>query len=191
MTDVTIITATVNRPKHLALLIEQVKRQRVNSLSIEHLVVSDGPCKLTQAVCEHYETTLLTLPEKAGQAGAACKDHGIQHASGEYVVFWDDDNHYEDFALAVLYATASGHDCGVCQVKHRAGGFRVIPPHFDRGPEYGKIDSACFCVRSEIAKEAPPWADNKGGGTDIRWIGRVHQLTQDFRFVPVVIGSHL
>lgn len=192
--DLTIITATYRRPKHLALCLAQFRRQSVGNLRVEHLIVSDGPDPFARSLAEGAGAVCMEIEQHRGQWGAAAKDAGIEHARGEYVCFWDDDNHYEPHAAAVLYAAAVGVDVGVVQCRHhprQQPGCVILPRQWDGTPRYGDIDTMNVCVRRELAL-TEPWEDgNPRSGSDYRWIQRLRDRGATMRFVPIVIGDHL
>lgn len=192
--DLSVITATCQRPKHLALCLAQFRQQSVGSLRVEHLVVSDGPDPYARLLTEAAGAACLELDQPHGQWGAAAKDAGLQHARGRYVCFWDDDNLYEPHALATLFTAASGVDIGIVQCRHlqRKQARRIVlPRRWDGAPRYGDIDTMNVCVRRELAL-TEPWADgNRRSGEDYRWIQRLHDRGAAIRFVPIVIGEHL
>lgn len=190
--DLSVITATRQRPKHLALCLDQFRRQSLGNLRVEQIVVSDGPDP--QARYLAGDARYFELDPARGQWGAAAKDAGLAAAGGEYVCFWDDDNLYEPHALAALLAAAYGVDIGIvqCRLRKREQPGRItLPRRWDGVFRYGDIDTMNFCVRRELAV-TERWADhNPRSGEDHRWIQRLHQRGATVRFVPIVIGEHL
>jgi glycosyltransferase involved in cell wall biosynthesis len=194
MFDLSIVTATRGRPKHLALCLAQLRQQSLGDLRVEHLVVSDGPDPQARFLAEAAGAKYLELPRPQGQWGAAAKDAGLHAAQGGYVCFWDDDNRYEPHAAATLFAAGHGMDVGVVRIralKRRGTGRVLIPRSWDGTLRYGDIDTMNFCVRAELARRES-WADgNPRSGEDYRWISRVAARGATLRYVPVVIGEHL
>jgi glycosyltransferase involved in cell wall biosynthesis len=194
LVDLSIITATHLRPKHLALCLAQVARQSLGSLTVEHLVVGDGPDPHARYLAEEAGATYLELDKSQGQWGAAAKDAGLAAARGRYVCFWDDDNHYAAHAAVTLFAAAHGFDIGVVRIqalKRQAVGRTLLPRQWDGTLRYGDIDTMNFCVRRELAMQER-WADgNPRSGEDYRWLQRVKDRGATLRYLPVVIGEHL
>jgi GT2 family glycosyltransferase len=192
--DLSIITATFQRPKHLALCLAQVRQQSLGSLRIEHIVVSDGPDRQARFQSEDAGARYVELPHNQGRWGAAAKDAGLGAAAGQYVCFWDDDNRYEPHAAATLYAAAHGGDIGVVQVralKRQGAGRIVLPRQWDGVLRFGDIDTMNFCVRRELAS-LEHWADgNPRSGEDYRWLQRLKDRGASIRYVPIIIGEHL
>ncbi len=192
--DLSVITATHQRPKHLALCLHQIQQQSVGNLRIESIVVSDGPDPQARYLSAAGGARYLELPRAQGQWGAAAKDAGLHAARGRYVCFWDDDNLYEPHALATLYAAAVGYDIGVVRVRalrRKQPGRVLIPRRWDGTLRYGDIDTMNVCVRRELAC-IEHWADgNPRSGEDYRWLQRLRDRGATVRYVPVVIGEHL
>lgn len=192
--DLTIITATHLRPKHLALCLAQVRQQSAGNLRLEHVVVADGPDPQARYLATTSGATFIELPRSLGQWGAGAKDAGLQAAAGTYVCFWDDDNYYEPHAAATLFAAASGVDIGIVAIgalrRHRPGRV-LLPRRWDGMFRYGDIDTMNCCVRREVAR-TERWADgNPRSGEDYRWLQRLKDRGATLRYVPVTIGEHL
>ena len=187
-----VITATRNRPKHLARVLQSFREQD-HFLNVEHIVVSDGPDEPTKLLANHYDAVFLHPKEPLGLWGAGAKDMGITAARGEYVVFWDDDNTYYRNCLSVLYGISYGFDIGVaqCDLLDLIGGvFRTLPAHWTGSFSYGEIDTMCICVRRTVA-ERSKWYDGRSEpGTDFRWLSRIVASPKSIHFAPVVIGKH-
>ncbi|MFV0442511.1 MAG: glycosyltransferase [Planctomycetaceae bacterium] len=192
--DLSIITATCQRPKHLAICLAQVRQQSLGNLRVEHLVVSDGPDSQARYLAEQAGAMYFELEKSRGQWGAAAKDAGLAAARGQYVCFWDDDNHYEPHAAVTLFAAVHGVDIGIVPIRalKRQGVGRInLPRQWDGTLRYGDIDTMNFCVRRELALQER-WADgNPRSGEDYRWLQRLKDRGASVRYLPVVIGEHL
>ncbi len=197
--QLSVITNTWQRPKHLANLLQQLSQQSLGCLSIEHLVISDGPDPIAAALVKRTAVKrkasgYFELDSNFGCFGVAAKDLGIAQSQGEYVCFWDDDNLYEPHALAALYCTAKGHDIGIVQTEHWSVTNRryiQIPRSWTGVVQPGDIDSMCLCVRTELAKSFPWKSPPLKRGTDHRWLSRLLAEPRDVNHVPIVIGKHL
>ena len=113
---ITIITRTKDRPRLLARVAKGLELQSFGDF--EWLIVNDG------GAAPNIETVLhpriLNLPENLGRAGAA--DKGLREATGEYILFHDDDDSLKDRALEKLAdALDDAPDCvgAIC-------GFEII-----------------------------------------------------------------
>ncbi len=194
MVDLSVITATYKRPKHLAMCLAQFRQQSVGNLRVEQIVVSDGPDPQARFLAQNAKARYVELDRRHGLWGAAAKDAGIAAALGEYVCFWDDDNLYESHALSTLFAAAVGVDIGVVQVrchKKRGRGQVVLPRAWTGVFRCGDIDTMNVCVRRQCAA-LEPWADGSGDrANDFRWLHRLSRRGINSRYVPIEIGEHL
>jgi len=193
--DISVVTATRDRPKLLALACDQFRRQALHGLTAEHIVVSDGPDTLAQMIAEDHGAQFAALDAPRGEFGAPARDRGVCLARGRFVTFWDDDNLYNPSALASLSAAASGADVGICRCRHLdrlAARYRTIPPaEWDRELRFGEIDTMCAIVDRQWALRTP-WSDGTGlPGYDFRWLSRLQAAGARLAYSPVVIGDHL
>lgn len=192
--DLTVITNTWQRPKHLACLLRQLRTQSLGNLRIEHLVVSDGPDVTSAALVEPTLSRFLSLPEHRGCFGVAAKDFGIEQAGGEYVCFWDDDNIYEPHALTTAYAAAFGFDIGIVRTEHWSVTHRrylTLPREWTGQVRPGDIDTMCLCVRTQLARRVPWDREPRKRGMDHRWLSRLMEHQPRVNYVPLVVGRHL
>jgi glycosyltransferase involved in cell wall biosynthesis len=190
--DLTVITATWQRPERLVKTIAAVAAQEAGPLRVEHLVVSDGADPNARAIATGAGVAYAEC-EHNGFWGAAAKDRGIELARGHYVCFFDDDNSYELHAIAALWRTAYGEDIGVVQCKHhdrKLKTTRLVPSAWNGAFVYEEIDTMCVCVRRTTAAKAR-WAAHRKRGTDFAWLTALEREGASIRFRPVVIGDHL
>jgi len=101
---VSVIMRTKNRPHLLPEALQSVARQTY--LHIEAVVVNDGGCEVGD-LAQSFAPSLtavryVTLPESRGLAGAA--NAGLDAATGEYLIFLDDDDLFEPEHIAGLMA---------------------------------------------------------------------------------------
>jgi len=192
--DVSVITATKGRPGHLEQCCRQLKQQQLAGLSVEHIVVSDGPDARARAIAQEYRARYLVSikPERFARGEALARDVGLRHAMGDYVVFWDDDNEYADNCIGTLFEAARGYDVGVGQTVHCGGGgqSRLIPEDSTSVFLFGQIDTMCLCVRRQAALRVR-WADCLGQyASDFIWVDGLRRTGATFRFRPAPIGVH-
>ncbi len=194
--DLSVITATCQRPAQLAVCLAQFQAQQFGGLRCEHLVVSDGIDPHARWLAKQSGARYLERPEPGGQWGSLARDAGIEASAGRYVCFWDDDNLYEPHALAALWSAAEGADIGVVQTRYRCRtrpGAITIPRRWAGQFVAGDVDTMCVAVRREIAireqwEQSPP-PDRPT--TDWDWLRRLQRHTVNIRFVPIKIGWHL
>jgi len=194
MIALSVITATRNRPALLWQTCEHVRRQSCDGVTVEHIVVSDGRDPESRTIAERFHARYYEHPQPGEwDGGNRGRDLGILSARGQYVVFWDDDNCYAPHSLATQYAAACGAGIGLTQVVHRQLG-KVIPEVPFKEPALGHVDTACLCVRLELAKTAG-WSDSQCGRCgDWMWLERLLPRVSEFgglRFVPVITAVHL
>ncbi|MBD3675933.1 MAG: glycosyltransferase family 2 protein [Planctomycetaceae bacterium] len=184
--DLTIVTATWNRPKWLRNCCEQIRRQSLAGVSWEHIVVSDGPDEIAERIARNYSARFDALSQHVGDRGASGNNRGLELARGRYIVFFDDDNLYHTHALAALYAAAQNVEIGVCQTRHKG---QIIPPSFEEPLRFGQVDSMCLCVMTDFARREQ-WPYRRGS-TDWGWLERLMKHKPRIRITPIVIGEHL
>lgn len=184
--DISIITATYLRPKWLQMCCEQIKAQSLGGLSVEHVIVSDGPDPKACQIARSYGATYYALKKRRGRYGAACKDIGIRLSRGKHVVFLDDDNLYYPHAVATLFSANQGVDIGICQTRHKG---RIIPDLAKSPFKHANVDSMCFCVDRDFAHRSR-WRAAKRS-TDWAYLQGLLAHDPTYRVIPVVIGAHL
>lgn len=184
--DVSIITATHLRHKWLKLCCEQIAAQSICGVKWEHIIVADGPDEQSGKIADRYHARFHALKKHCGRKGAAAKDFGLRIAKGRYVVFFDDDNFYNQHALATLFASVQGVDIGVCQTRHRG---RIIPPDTSLPLKLTQVDSMCLCVNTVLGRKSC-WRKSRSN-TDWGWLQGLQTFNPKIRITPVVIGEHL
>ena len=194
--DLTVVTASCQRPAQLANCLSQFQQQCVGTLRCQHLVVSDGVDPQARALSRIFGATYVERPEPGEQWGSLARDVGIREAQGQFVCFWDDDNLYEPHALATLFAAGVDSDVGVVQTRYRCRtrpGLVTIPRQWTGSFRKGDVDTMCVCVRRDLAMREL-WEQQPAPSrptTDWHWLQRLEQHQPRIRFVPIVIGWHL
>lgn len=103
---ITVITRTKDRPRLLARVAKGLELQSYDSF--EWLIINDGGSVPEVETVLHPR--IINLPENLGRAGAA--DKGLREATGEYILFHDDDDSLDDRALEKLAdALDDASDC--------------------------------------------------------------------------------
>jgi glycosyltransferase involved in cell wall biosynthesis len=195
--DITVVTSTCLRHKLLHSCCEQLKNQKTNGLTVEHIVISDCFDPLADLVASKYNAIFVS---KKHEGHAKAKDIGASLASGDYICWWDDDNIYYDNALQALYSTAYPNDIGVVQCEHfRETQSFVIPSSMDHGFKVGDIDTMCICIKRKFVYDNK-WDDGKdtqnswvvrGVNDDYRFVKRLEKQGLTINFSPIIIGKHL
>lgn len=189
--DLTVVMTTCDRPELYRQVLNYLSARKSLPIRVEAILVDESDSKIPSSWTEDLE--MVIRKKKEGFWGAAAKDVAIKHVSGEYVCFWDDDNVYYDNCLLSLYNAAQGHDIGVVQVTVNNGeesvAKTIIPRVYNGRFVSGRIDTMCFCVRSELAKRHR-WIDGcPNRDNDFRYIDRISKETQDINFVPGTVGE--
>jgi glycosyltransferase involved in cell wall biosynthesis len=95
--SVSVIIPTFNRPRWLRAAIESVRCQSL--AAVEAVVVDDGSStEAAQAIATEYSDVRYIWQENRGLGGA--RNTGLQHSTGDYVAFLDDDDWLTPDALA-------------------------------------------------------------------------------------------
>jgi len=94
MPEVSIVLPTYNRQAQLAQVLAGLEKQSYPFANFEVIVVSDGSTDGTDEFLDALQqrTPLNLVPIRQANAGpAAARNHGIQQATGELILFIDDD----------------------------------------------------------------------------------------------------
>ncbi len=90
---ISVVVPTYRRPQLLSKCLQALSVQDIKPLTVEVIVVSDGPDAATRNVVERYKNFMqviyLALPEKKGPAAA--RNLGWRHGGSILVAFTDDD----------------------------------------------------------------------------------------------------
>lgn len=93
MVRLSVITPTYNKLHLLRRTLDSLSKQSFPASDFEVLVIDDGSTDGTREYLENCSTpfALRTLPQGENRGRAAARNRGIEDASGELVVFLDDD----------------------------------------------------------------------------------------------------
>lgn len=99
MPSISVVVPTCDRPDRLALALADVRAQTLPAHEV--IVVDDGTRR------SHLEAPPgVRLLRGGGGAGpSASRNHGARHASGDYLAFLDDDDHWTVDYLSEIHAT--------------------------------------------------------------------------------------
>lgn len=130
--------------------------------------------------------------ELTNDLGGTQKDAGLSVAKGQYVCFWDDDNYYEPFAVVALLSCAWGVDLGLCRVRHYESGRSVVIPKNETTIQYQDIDTACGCIRKDLALRNN-WKGKVRPGQDFKWYSELLKIKPDavVRRSPIEVATHV
>jgi glycosyltransferase involved in cell wall biosynthesis len=169
MLKVSVIVPTYNRVNRLKHVLAALSQQTFSPREVEVLVVSDGSSDGTHEYVRRLHMPYqLTLIEQANQGPAAARNNGIAHASGEYILFVDDEDartgwqagsraranaHTSEFPHVALGTLGTGH-AGKTVPKHSewymgANCTPILHRQYLVGPP------ACACKR-RLRPDIPP-----------------------------------
>jgi glycosyltransferase involved in cell wall biosynthesis len=114
MVSATVLIPAYNEELTIVKLLERVRAQSLEGVTLEVIVVddcsSDGTVTCLEGRSELYD--VLIRREQNGGKGAAVRD-GLRAATGEYVLFQDADLEYDPSDYAKLFAPVIDHDADV------------------------------------------------------------------------------
>jgi len=118
---VTAVVTTYDRPDHLRSAVESVREQTYEN--VELVVVDDHSTTPARAVLDDVSLDSLSahrvVRHERNRGANAARNTGIEAASGEYVAFLDDDDHWLPKKLSRQVHAAETDDAGVvyCGIK--------------------------------------------------------------------------
>jgi len=198
MPKLSVITPTARSLRYLKQLLRDFRNQTCKDF--EHIIVYDGePPNDIKEFMENHRGHPDTRFEWVGKdpgnmkqaPGTRPRNHGISLATGEFVVFCDDDDRYKDTYCEVLTGAAYQNVIPVVQMtcsEYRQS--RGDPTRIKLIPEVGlpqfpmicHVGTPCFAVRREWAFEEP-WRDEPEH--DFRFILRIcEKYHPGVRFIP-------
>lgn len=121
---VSVVIPVYNCEEHLRETLDGVVAQTLGD--IEVILVDDGSTDSSPEILKEYEDKykdknkkIKVLRQQNQYAGIA-RNNGMQHAKGEYLVFWDSDDIFAPNALETLYnrAKETDSDITICNADH-------------------------------------------------------------------------
>ena len=99
---VTIIIPAYNTEQYIHRAIESSIRQTYKNIEI--IIVDDGSTDGTLSVAQNYETqdSRVKVLHQENEGVSSARNHGIREAGGEYIMFLDSDDWFEDYAVEIL-----------------------------------------------------------------------------------------
>jgi len=188
MPKLSVITPSCRSAKVLRQLLRDFRNQTLKE-DWEHIIVYDGepPADVAELMKNHKghpQTRFEWIPKDTGNMkiapGTRPRNHGVTLATGEWVVFCDDDDRYKDVYVETLTMVAYQNTMPVVQMscsEYRQS--RGDPTRIKLIPEVGlpmfpmicHVGTPCFAVRREWAI-AEPWQ---------------HEPEHDFRFIKRIV----
>ena len=113
MEKISVIIPVYNDEKYLANCLNSVLKQSYSNLEI--ILVDDGSTDKTPEICEKYREkyqNIRVLHKKNGGVGSS-RNAGLAMATGDYVLFIDDDDWIEDNHIEELYNLLKKNDADI------------------------------------------------------------------------------
>ena len=181
---VTIVTPTYNRLEKLKDAIDSVRNQTYPLW--EQIVVSDGHDERVQHLIAQfgdprirYEYTL-----KLNVMGNYQRNYALRNATGEYVLYLDDDNIIDNNCLATMTSGFTSDDIGyvICPIRY---GNIIKNPR--PGFRYREIDLLNYMVRRKLVERV--WGQRVHAISDYLMIDAIRKLSRGV-YLEEFIGHH-
>lgn len=99
------------------------------SADFEHMVIIDGPgLPEPPARWTSPRRRFLCCPVRHNDCGATCRNAAVWDATGEYVLYLDDDDYYVPDTIETLGRLVSGEPFGVFPITMGGSRWMVLPP---------------------------------------------------------------
>lgn len=185
---ITVITPTWQRhDKLLDRCIPSVKNQTV---TVNHIIVSDGPDPTLRELLVHEDVTYIEVPEHTTDipnVGARARNYGLSHIPQDttFIAYLDDDNAYRPQHIETLYAALTSDamaDFAYSRMfRHGLGDEIGSAP-----PAYGTIDSSLIMHRHDVHVQFGLWPDPSIYEVDWQLIESWLRKGARWTFVPIV-----
>jgi GT2 family glycosyltransferase len=185
-----IVIPTFARPDRLARCLGCVKTQHLPADSLEIIVTDDSPDEITRKMlARDFPRVRWTQGPQRGPA--ANRNHGASLASGEWIVFLDDDVEAEPGWLDAMAAAIDGAD--VIEGKTVCPGKRDHP--FEEHVENltgGNLWSCNMAIRHDCFQQLGGFDEDfpEAGGEDMEFAWRVNRDRLCVVFVPEATVLH-
>lgn len=161
---VSVIVPVYNAKEYLLQAAEGIKNQTLQEIEIIYVDdgSTDGSWKLLEEI-KKGDNRVQILHQQNSYAGVA-RNNGLDHAKGEYVVFWDSDDIFLPEALEEMYLKCEEDNadiciCGASHYDEKSGRTMAISTYLktDKIPEYTpfgheQIDDYLFNFSTNV-----PW----------------------------------
>ena len=148
-TKVSIVMPVYNAEKHIRETIESILCQSYKN--IEVICVDDGSTDSTVSILKEYadkDSRILIICQKNQYAGIA-RNNGLDHASGEYIMFLDSDDIFEKNMISYLVHKSKKTDADIIVF----GYWRFIDSLKRRRPVRIHYKNRLLCSSDEIKGE--------------------------------------
>lgn len=114
MFKVTVVVAIYNVAEHLKKCIRSILDQTYKELEI--ILVNDGSTDNCLEICREFSLMdgRITVLDQPNQGVSAARNNGIEHASGDFIMFVDGDDCLRDNIVSELLKKAEKNDIIIC-----------------------------------------------------------------------------
>lgn len=111
---VSVIMPVYNAQDYLGQALKDVVNQTLQEIEI--ICVDDGSTDASRQIIGQFtrEDGRIRLVEQQNSYAGAARNHGLEYATGKYVVFWDSDDMFRKEALETLYLQAERQQADIC-----------------------------------------------------------------------------
>lgn len=182
---VTVITATYNRLERLGEAIQSVRDQ--THADWEQIIVSDGPDARVRELVARLGDPRVRAFHTHGlhTKGNYQRNVALKYATGEFVIYLDDDNVLEPSALASMVSGFHSDEIGyvVCPIRYGETGIKRPALPF----KVREVDLLNYMVRRSLVERV--WGQCVHGVADFYLIDAVSRMSKG-NFLDVVVGHH-
>jgi glycosyltransferase involved in cell wall biosynthesis len=183
---VTIITPTYRRLSSLKEAVQCVFNQTYANW--EYIIIADGhDPKVEEYIRSLKDNRIRYLwTEKTNFFGNFQRNHGFKYATGEFVLFFDDDNLiYPDY-LSEMLSKFNSKKIGyvICQIEnHETGTLKPSLPF-----RMQEIDTLNFLIRRDLIEKVGGWPLERYEA-DFDLINKINKISE-CNFINKVLGEH-
>ena len=131
MPCISIIVAVYNAEKTLSRCLDSLVNQSLRDIEI--ILVDDGSIDSSGSICDRYAATdsRISVYHKENEGVSRTKQFGLDHASGEYIVYLDSDDYVDTGIYHKLYdkAVEEKADIVCCDIMRLENGHSRIDGH--------------------------------------------------------------
>lgn len=114
---ISIIIPVYNVEAYISEALKSIERQTIGLENLEVIMVNDGSSDNSGAIMDefakkHPNFFAIHLDEKSGAAGKP-RNIGMQKATGDYFMFLDPDDYFDDQACEILYKEIVKYNCDI------------------------------------------------------------------------------
>lgn len=123
-----VIIPVYNTSKYLHRCLDSILNQ--NFTDFELILINDGSTDDSLKILREYEAKdrRIIVIDKPNEGVSAARNHGIEIAKGEYIMFCDSDDHVaENWCETLLSFTQKNPDCLCCSAYYRVSSNQIIP----------------------------------------------------------------